>query len=369
MLYWTLKSLTTDKLGLAAAGIGIALALILALYLDAVFRGEARQIVVFIERTPAEVWVLQDGVENLHMARSRLSDNTIAEVARVPGVASMTPVVYRELNIGDPPNERLAYVVGVPADERLRARWHERTGWPMPTGGGIVIPTSMAKELGLKIGDTIRTGEGRHRISGLSEGTFSMANPLVLMDEPLARRELNIASGASLLLVRPNPDLSAAQLASRIEGEVGDVHALPRERLLRNDYGLALQMGGALIGMLSAMATIVSALIIVFTAYSFVSARTAELAVAKALGAPQRQLLLSAVLQTCAVALIGCVLAIAAIGPLEAGLSTWVPDVAVDFSYRTAGTLSLTTIVVAAVAAVAPAFYVIKVDPALVFKG
>jgi ABC-type antimicrobial peptide transport system permease subunit len=189
------------------------------------------------------------------------------------------------------------------------------------------------------------------------------------MDERHARRELDLADGASFLLVEPEAGISPAALAARIEAASTKVRALTRDQLRANDYALALQMGGALIGMLSIIATVVSAFIVVFTAYAFVSARTGELAVAKALGAPQRQLLASAVLQTSIVALIGCAMAVAVIGPMQNVLTALVPDVAVDFSFRTAFRLSAVTIVVAIAAALIPAFYVLKVDPALVFKG
>ena len=368
MLYWTLRSLMTEVASVAAAAAGTAIALILALYLDAVFRGEAKQIVVFIERMPASVWVLQDGVRNLHMARSRLSDNTLAEVARMPGIRSATPVVYGSVGVGDPKRERAAYLVGVPADPALRSRWTRVTGWPMPKGG-VVAPETIAKEANLKIGDKLRIGDASYTISGLSSDTFSMANPLVFMDERDARRELDIGDGASLVLVEPEAGINPAALADRINAASDKLRALTRAALRANDYTLALQMGGALIGMLSLMATAVSVLIVTFTAYAFVSARTQELAVAKALGAPKGQLLVCAVVQTSVVAVAGAAVAVVLIAPMQVALTAWVPDVAVDFSYLTALKLSATTMVVAIAAALVPAFYVLKVDPALVFKG
>jgi putative ABC transport system permease protein len=369
MLYWTIKSLISEKVGVIAAGIGVMLALVLALYLDAVFRGEARQIVAFIERMPGEVWVLQDGVENLHMSSSSLSDDTIAEVRQVPGVRSVLPIVYGSATYGEKGRERVSYVVGIPSDVAIRDRLREATGWPMPEGESFVLPEQIGKDLELKIGDTIRVGKRRHSISAFSEGAFSMANPLMFMDESHARRVTDVLNGASLLLVQPEPGVSPFELVRRINAASTHVRAVTREQLRQNDYVLALQMGGALLAMFAIIATVVSTLIVAFSAYAFVAARTGELAVAKALGAPRHQLLGSALLQTFVVALLGCVLAIGIIGPIGAALSRYVPQVAVDFSYITALRLSALVVVVAVVSALIPALYVAKVDPALVFKG
>ncbi len=137
---------------------------------------------------------------------------------------------------------------------------------------------------------------------------------------------------------------------------------------MKNDFSLALDMGGALIAMLGTIGTIVAGLIVIFTAYAFVSVRIRELALVKALGAPGRQLLVSAMMQTGLVALLGVILAAGAIFPMQAMLDAWVPGVAVDFSLASAFRLGLMTLVIAQFAAIVPAFYVQKVDPVLVFN-
>ena len=76
----------------------------------------------------------------------------------------------------------------------------------------------------------------------------------------------------------------------------------------------------------------------------------------------------SAMLQTGLVALLGVILAIGAIAPMQAMLSAWVPNVAVDFSYFSALRLGAITLIIAQLAALVPAIYVQKVDPALVFN-
>ncbi len=356
-------------MSLIVSAIGIALALILGLFLDAVFRGEANQILAFVERSPGEVWVLEGGVENLHMARSTVSEQAIARVGRVDGVKTFMPMLYRDGLLGPKGREIFSYVAGIPADPESRAIWEQATGWKAPEPGGVIVPEPLSSKEGYQLGDVITVSGVSYSVSGYSLGTFSMANPLVFIDESDARTQFALSTGANMVLVQAQPDITPAQLAERIQKENPDITALTREQLMKNDYSMALDMGGALISMMGMIGTGVAALIVAFTAFAFVSARVGELAVAKALGAPRHQLIFSAMFQTGLVALLGVALALGAIVPIEAVLSAYVPDVAVQFSFVVALKLGVATFVAAQLAALIPAIYVQKVDPVLVFSG
>ncbi|NOZ33343.1 MAG: ABC transporter permease [Alphaproteobacteria bacterium] len=369
MVYWTFKSLFSQPMALFGAAVGIALALILGLFLDAVFRGEASQILTFVERSPGEVWVLEAGVENLHMARSVVPEPAIAATGAVTGVKTFMPLLYRDGLLGPRGEELFAYVAGIPADPDQRTLWQQTTGWTAPEPGGITLPRPMSAGDGYQLGDTIAVSGADYTVTGFSDGTFSMANPLVFIDEADARRQFVLDRGANMVLVLADTGIDPAILAKNIEAEVPGVRALTRTQLMANDYALALDMGGALIAMMGAIGTGVAALIVAFTAYAFVSVRIGELAVAKALGAPQHQLILSAMVQTGLVALLGVALGLGAIVPMQAALSAWVPEVAVQFSFVTALQLGAATFVAAELAALIPAIYVQKVDPALVFNA
>lgn len=369
MLFWTLKSLWADRLAVLASASGVALALLLGLYLDAVFRGEADQIVAFLEHTEADVWVLQKGVVNLHMTRSRLSEDSVYAAHRAPGVRSITPLIYRATLFGEPGAERLVYVVGVPPDAQSVGAWDIAAGQTEARPGQVVVPEAMARKAGLRLGDAIRIADRHYLIGGLSRGTFSMANPVIFMAEQDARDLFDIGDGASLLLARAAPGVTPQELAAAIEAESQDVAALPRAQLIDNDYRLSQQMGGALIRIMGSIGTLVAALIVTFTAYAFIAGRRMEFAVARALGASRGALLVSALLQTGTVALAGGLLASAGALTLDVALSAWVPEVAVHFSAVSAAQAAVLALVTAQIAGVAPAWQILRVDPALVFQG
>lgn len=356
-----------ERYNVLGAAAGIALALLLALYLDAVFRGEAAQIAAFLEHSDADVFVLQKGVANLHMSRTRVTENAIAAVRGVDGIARLRRLVYRPALVGPRGGERLAYVVGAGADGD--SAWDVAQGARRPSPGQALVPQPMARQQGWTLGDRVRIKDREFAIGGLTRGTFSMANPLIYLTDVDARRLFGESDGADAVLVRAAPGVGAAVLAARINRASDDVVALTRAELVASDTQLALDMGGALVGLMSTIGMLVAALIVAFSAYAFVARRTRELAVIKALGATRGRLLASAALQTGVIGVFGGTFAAVAIVVLDAALERWVPEVAVQPALGITLVLSGLTLLVAEFAALIPAWQLLKVDPAQVFNA
>ncbi len=368
MFGWVLHSLWYERGPVIASALGIALAMLLGLYLDAVFRGEADQIVQFIERAPGGVWVLQNGVHNLHMNRSTISEQQIADVRSVDGVSEVQPVLYRDVLVGSGATQRIAYVVGISSDSAGLGPWSLAAGRGTVQRGEVIVPEPLARAEHLELGDQIRV-EGRIlKISGLSRETFSMANPFLFVAVDEARDLLHRGDGANLILVTPAADIDSQALARRIREELDNVQVLLREELSASDRDLAMQMGGALIGLMALIGLVVNLLIVSFAAYVFLSNRQRELAVSRAIGARPQALVGAAILFCVALAAFGCVIAGAVIPVSAYALGRWVPEVAVHFSLDSYLYLSAGTLLMAVVAALPPALRVLRLDPALVFN-
>src|SRR5581483_12059037 len=129
------------------------------------------------------------------------------------------------------------------------------------------------------------------RVSGITAGTYSMANSVTFASYEDLAYLLASPDGASYLLVRAAAGVSPQRLAERIDGAVKDVDALPIAELVDRDRRLALQMGVDVIRVMTWIGALVAAVVVAFTVYSAVASRARELAVAKSLGAPGRSLL------------------------------------------------------------------------------
>ena len=368
MWRWAYRSFVDERASLAASAGGVAIVFLLVMILEGAFQGEADQTVAFIEHSEASVWVMQKGVSNMHMASSALTEDVAVKLRRVPGVARVEGILYGGGLAKIGVDERVIYLVGVRPGQRT-GPWELAAGRAVPGHGELILPEVLARKGHVGLGDDVVIRRRPFKVVGLSRGTYSLANSLAFIHASDLALLFDTVADANYLLVWPAAGVPARDLAARIRLAVPDVSVLERDVFVANDRALALQMGGDLIRIMTFVAALVAALIIGFTVFNFVARRTRELAVAKAVGASQTQLLVAALGQATALALLGFMIAMILAAVLQPVFGAWAPGVIIHFSITSAARIGAAAVVVAIVAGLPPAWRVLRVDPTLVFSS
>lgn len=369
MIRWALRSLAAEPARLLGAALGVAAAFTLVVFFEAVFEGESRKIIAYPIHAEADVWVMQDGVSNMHMATSMLWDWKQAVVEALDGVERATPILYTNAVVLAGGRPWFSYVVGLESDARGAGPWEVAAGKPMPGPGEALLPRVVAQLSGATLGDRVEIFGRELTIAGLTEGTFSMANSVTFVAMRDLEQLMDVSSAYSYLLVRAEPGVSPAALAERIRAELEDVNALPREEFLRNDHRLAVQMGVEVIWIMSVVSGLVAALIVAFSCYTQVVHRRREFAVLKSLGFPNRGLLAAALLQAAAVSGLGLAGSVVLGFGLLPGVSALAPQISLVVLPDHYAPIALGALIVTFAAALLPAWAIARVDPITVFRG
>lgn len=369
MIRWGLRSLLADRASFLTSCCGVAVAFLLVLLIEGMFVGESSQIVSYLRHTHAQVWVMQDGVSNMHMASSFIRSDKLDEVRAVPGVTMATPILYVNSFVRAGNEENFSYIVGLPPDAKDGGPWRMAAGKPEPGSGEAVIPEVLGRKVGAGIGDEVTISGTALRVVGLTRDTFSMANPIVFVAFGQLEEILDTYDVVSYLLVVPDEGLSAIELAGRIREQVEDVSVVDRETFIANDYQLGMQMGGDLIAIMAVIAAIVGVLVVAWTIYSFIARHVRELAIAKAIGATNREIIASVLVQSVVLAVLGYALACIVAFALEPILRALAPEVAVKFAIASMVRAGIVATFVSVIAAIIPTVRVVRVDPAEVFNG
>ena len=369
MIRWGLRSLLADRASFLASCGGVAVAFLLILLIEGMFVGESSQIVSYLRHTRAQVWVMQEGVSNMHMASSFILSDRIDEVRAVPGVALVTPILYVNSFVRAGDAENFSYIVGLPPGAEDGGPWQMAAGKSEPGAGEAVIPEVLGRKVGAGIGDEVTISGTALRVVGLTEGTFSMANPIVFVAFEQLENILDTYDVASYLLVVPDEGIPATELAGHIRTRVEDVSVVDRETFISNDFQLGMQMGGDLIAIMAIIAAIVGVLVVAWTIYSFITRHVRELAITRAIGATNREIIASVLVQSLVLATAGYALACGVAFALEPALEALAPEVAVRFAAASMARAGIVAAFISVIAAIIPTIRVVRVDPAEVFNA
>jgi putative ABC transport system permease protein len=369
MLRLAFRNLFQSKARLVVSTGGVALALVLILALDAIFTGVEQQITAYIDHAGADVWVSQSGVRNLHMSSSSLPATTAAEVEAVPGVTSVTPILYMTNMIAVGQDRYVAYVIGLPPDPAAGRPWRIAEGKAVPASGETIIDRGVAGQLGVGIGGQVKILGREFTIAGLSEGAASLINSIafISMDDFAALR--SGPQTVSFLLVRVAARQSSEVVAAQIEREVAGVTAQSTAAFATQERQIVKDMSTDIVTIMNSVGFLIGLAVLSLTVYMATLARRAEYGMLKALGARNRHLYTVVLAQ----AFTSVALGLAVAWAVTIALTFVVPRVALNLNLQISA-LSLAKVAavsafLAALSAILPVRQIAGLDPARVFKG
>ncbi|NNE88810.1 MAG: FtsX-like permease family protein [Silicimonas sp.] len=369
MWRWTLKSLISEPAALVVSVAAAGCAFLLVMFFEAVYEGESDQVVAYVANADADVWVMQRGVANMHMATSYLTDWKLEQIERLPGVDAVEGILYLNTVITGADQQWFAYIVGLERASRQGGPWAMATGRAQPESGEAVVPAVFGQMSDLNLGDTIRITDRDFTVVGFSEGTFSIANSIVFVTKRDLEDIMKALDIVSYGLVKLEPGANPVRAAAQIEQAVDKVQALPADQFVRNDRKMAMQMGVETLALMTLIGGALAALLIAFAIYSQVARQRRELAVAKALGATHRALYVSVALQAVLITVASVTVATGLALIVMPVATAVIPSVTLKLTAAAVLRVAIVGLVVALLAALVPARQVARVDPLSAFQA
>ncbi len=369
MFNWSLKTLLAEPMRLVVSALAVALSFILVIFFSAVFEGESDQMVVYLERMQADVWVMQKGVSNMHMASSMVWDWKADLIAENPQVREVAAILYLNGPIKAGGKDWFSYIIGLRPEHGRAGPWAMAAGKRIPGPGEAVIPEVISKLTGTGIGDQITMIDRQLTVVGLSRETFSMASSVVFVSAADLGDLLEAGDQYSYVMVYAKPRVDADALARQIRQDIDKVNALGNDEFIESDRQLALQMGAEIVRMMTFIGTLLAAVIVAFTVYSLIARKKRELAIAKALGFGNGQIYLAALFQSLVITVTGLLFAMLISFTLLTWLPTVVPQVNLAVRLQQFASIAVVALPVALLASFAVARTVVRLDPVSVFQS
>lgn len=368
MVHWILKTMWKQKAGIIASAFGAGFAFVLVLTLEGAFTGESNQIVAYIEKMDADVWVLQKGVSNMHMAASFIWDWKVGAVERIPGVKKATAIIYVNNVIQANQRKMFAYVIGLSPGAQRAGPWSVVSGISFPSKGEVLLPDVTRDISDINLGDKVTIADKSFIVRGFTGETFSMANSIAFITAADLEDLISASGTVSFILVDAKEGVDPNQLAETIKNNVEKVNVLTQGQFIKNDYSIAILMGVEIIFFMTIIGTILAILIIVFTNYTQVNRLRRELAIIKAIGYRNFTLYNAVIIQSVIITLLALIIAGIFVAVLVPVIRDLVPMINLDVTKSSFLRISYISIFVSLISGLIPAYFIARVDPISAFK-
>jgi len=354
------------RFGITIAGIGFAV--VLLLFLIALYDGVRTESNGYIASRPVHAWVAQDNTTNFIKSSSFLMAAGADVLSEVDGVIEVTPLLrlITTVHFGD--RHATAIILGF-APQSVAGRPEMAEGSAVPGRGEIVLDRALASQLGVRINGTLTVHGRAVRVVGLSRGTNSVMTQLAFIPLDDARELFGVPQVASFLLVRGAPEVSHDALVERLAGRVPRTSVFTREQFAANNMQ---ELEGGFLPILATVAMlggIVALAILTLLLYGAILEQRETYAVLKAIGAPDSVLTRLILFQSLAAVVGGMVFGVAAYA-LCAPLVLWaVPVMALSLSPSALAAVGVAFAIIGMVGALLPLRRVQRIHPAELFRA
>jgi ABC-type lipoprotein release transport system permease subunit len=226
---YPVRILTSQPIRLALTIGGVALCILLMLFLLSVYRGVADGSVEYVQQNRADFWVLQRNAWNILRCSSLLSSAQGHAIESFPDVESASPVILVLATVRKADQVATLYVAGFDPQMGRGGPPHIIQGRSVVNDNEIVLDKSFAKKFHFGIGDTIKIQDDTLHVVGISTGT----NAFVIQYAFVTLRRAQILIGfpdiVTFYLVKVKPGRDSAGVSEKIKEALPGVEVYDHE--------------------------------------------------------------------------------------------------------------------------------------------
>lgn len=342
VLYLAYKELLRNRGRAGLTVVAVASAISIVLLFEGFHAGVLDRLHRFPAQLPADLVVVQQGVDNFTITRSALRQMTRDEVEAVDGVEIAHPLLVLPVIFDHGPR---SIPVQLLVHDEVGGSRDIVAGRALEHKTEMVLDARVARHAGIEVGTRMDLFGYELEVVGLSGDSESPFAPYAFLrfetlidlyfnaDLPMSPDSVSLL-GALLVQLEAGADPGVVRRA--IEAAVTDVDVFTPRELGQSDAAMGDLLVGPALGLLIGIAWVIAFLAIAMGSHSNVQARLHEYAVLKALGATPRAMAVAVLATAITVTLLAIPLALGlsrVIGELVIATSAswrplpWEPDV------------------------------------------
>lgn len=368
MLSLTWKNLFQSKTQFLLGIGGVTLAMLLMLSLDALLTGSEDDLVAYIEQSGADIIISQEGVLNMHMAVSVISESDVRQAVQIEGVQSASPILLTSSILRLPNADVLSYVIGFDPREPLGGPLAVISGTTDIRDGEIIIDAAVARTQHIQLEDKVEIFGEAFKVVGITSGLTNIINSVAFIHVREFQR-LVPGEGVSYGLVKNRYGADANAIARMLMTDNRDITALTLAEFSFEERQIIRDMAVDILNVMSFAGFLIGLAVTALTLYINTLNKQREYGVLKAIGASNWQLYRIVLGQAFLSLFIGLGVAVILVQVLGYLLPSLIPGVGVRLAAASVGRVLLAALVIGLVSVGIPVRQIARLDPAVVFRN
>ncbi|MCX6233782.1 MAG: ABC transporter permease [Bacteroidetes bacterium] len=365
---YALKTLIDQPFRFIITACGVALCVVLILFLLGIYKGVSVGSVEYVRSSDADLWVLQRHATNILRCTSLLTPEYSTTLKETPGVKSVSPVLFILASVRLPEGPATLYLTGYDPKTGRGGPPEISRGRNIKSSGEVVLDRSFAAKHHINIGDTLPVKNNTLVVVGFSKGTNMFVIQYAFITLADAHRIIGLAGIVTCYLVKVTPGADLKRVSSEIEASLPNVVVFDRTKFLENNIR---EMESGILPLLFVVAMIGSVVLMAILSLILsinVLERRKDFAIMKALGSPGGFIPRMVIIQAMILSGTGLVVGIALFFPLMGAVERLSPEVSVLTSPFQILAVILSVTVISLISSIFPNQKLRKVYPLEAFK-
>ena len=348
---YALRILTRQPVRFALTVAGIALCVILMLFLVSVYRAVATGSVEYIRSNPADFWVLQRHATNILRGSSILTTPHGIVLRQVAGVERVSPVLLFLTTVRRPEGNATIFLAGYDPASGMGGPPAIVAGRSVQNDDEIVLDRSFAAKYSIAVGDLIVMQDDSLRVTGISSGTNAFVVQYGFTTLRRAQSLLGFPNLVTGYLLTLRAGTSPAAVRDAIRDDLPGVAVFDGQTFLANNIR---EMESGFLPILYAIAAIgavvlTSILTLLLTVIILESRR--DFAIMRALGSPDAFLRGVIFAQALMLSVAGTTIASILFPPFASAIEWLTPEVSTQASWPQVAAVACVVLAITSVSA------------------
>jgi putative ABC transport system permease protein len=232
---YSVRILRKQPLRLALTVGGIALCLVLMLFLLSVYQGVADGSVEYIRQNKADLWVLQRNATNILRGSSVLFASHGKQIQKVSGVQSVFPVLLLLSAVKKDDKSATVFLTGYDPTSRFGGPPELAEGRLVKDDGEIVLDQAFVKKYHFKVGDSVQIQGDTLRVVGISKRTNAFVTQYAFVTLHCAQSLIGFPGIVTCYLVKVKEGEDKQLVKRQIQEKLSKVEVYDHQEFLQNN--------------------------------------------------------------------------------------------------------------------------------------